>query len=149
MAYQANRAALRASAADAALFDAEQAGPGDAYRLLWLQALDFKANIRQARDEQRRDQLINSYIQTLRIILPYERPRLQTVKMEGDPNKPTLPPEDVAKAMAAVLTKEELKVLDVVAMKIITGSPSPRQTTGIVIDEPSTRQTKKPRTPDL
>jgi hypothetical protein len=29
-------------------------------------------------------------MQTLRYILPFERPRLQAIKMEGDPNAPTL-----------------------------------------------------------
>jgi hypothetical protein len=41
----------------------------------------------------------------------------------------------------------ELKVLDVVAMKIITGSPSPRQSTGIVFDsDPSPPEKGKKRT---
>jgi hypothetical protein len=96
--------------------------------------MECREKIRQAQSEERRDFHAANYVNTLRIILPYERPRLQTVKMEGDPNRPVLPPEDVARALAGVLTKEELRVLDVVAMKVITGSPSPRQTTGITID---------------
>jgi hypothetical protein len=98
------RRALRANAADQALFDREGMGPGDAYRALWLKTLEYKEKERNAHEENKSlwgDRFVN----VMRMILPFERPRLQAIKVEGDPNKPTMPPEDVAKAMAAVLTK--------------------------------------------
>jgi hypothetical protein len=141
---QAARLAVRANAKDQALFDREGMGPGDAYRGLWLLAMECREKIRQAQTDERRDHYTYNYMQTLRYILPFERPRLQAIKVEGDPNHPTLPAEEVAKAMAGVLTKDELRMLDVVAMKIITGSPSPRQTTGITIDRPPIKMKPKP-----
>jgi hypothetical protein len=136
------RLTLRTHEADTARFEAAGMGPGDSYRALWLLALDFREAMRSAGEEHKERWALN-YHQVLRTLLPFERPRLQAIKMEGDPNRPVLPPEDVAAAMANILTHEELRVLDVVAMKLVTGSPSPRQTSGATVDVTPKKPTTK------
>jgi hypothetical protein len=66
-------------------------GPGDAYIALW----DAIVDIRKAQDDPgnnrpRHDYLRDRLIQTLAIILPYERPRLAVVQVKEDHGTPII-----------------------------------------------------------
>jgi hypothetical protein len=100
----------------------EQAGlgPGDAYRGMWAYLHDSLAALRQAKTDERRDYFRHEYATTLYRILPFERPRLQTVKLQGDPDAPVLDPEQMAETIAKMLTQDEIAILDRVAIKLVT-----------------------------
>jgi hypothetical protein len=95
----------------------EQAGlgPGDAYRGMWAYLHDSLAALRQAKTEERRDYFRREYATTLYRLLPFERPRLQTVKLQGDPDRPVMNQEQMAEVVAKMLTQEEIAILDKVA----------------------------------
>jgi hypothetical protein len=54
--------------------------------------------------------------------LPYERPRLQVVKVRTDHDQQQIAPEEMAKALAKALTPEELELLDKVALKLVSAA---------------------------
>jgi hypothetical protein len=97
-------------------------GPGDAYRGLWNYLHDSLDELKKARSEERRDYFRREYATTLYRILPFERPRLQTVKLQGDPDRPVLSTEQMADTISKLLTQDEIAILDKVAIKLVTAS---------------------------
>jgi hypothetical protein len=45
---------------------------------------------------------------------------LQTVKLQGDPDRPVLNPEQMADIISKLLTQDEIAILDRVAIKLVT-----------------------------
>jgi hypothetical protein len=89
--------------------------PGEAYRGLWLHLVDCKRHIegaKIAKNEERERFWKREYSLTLHRIMPYERPRLTTVKVQGDANAPLMSPEALAESLARTLTIAELEALD-------------------------------------
>jgi hypothetical protein len=82
---------------------------------------DYRDEMLKTRSEKRRDYLMAQVATTLYRILPFERPRLQTVKFQGDPNAPIMTQEELANSLATMLTLEELELLDRVAVKLVGG----------------------------
>jgi hypothetical protein len=76
--------------------------------------------VKKARSEERRDYFRREYATTLYRILPFERPRLQTVKLQGDPDRPVMNQEQMAEVIAKMLTQEEIAILDKVAIKLVS-----------------------------
>jgi hypothetical protein len=64
--------------------------------------------------------LQRQYTETLRALLPYERPKLQVVKVKTDHDQAQIAPEEMAKSLAKALTPEELELLDKVALKLVS-----------------------------
>jgi hypothetical protein len=56
----------------------------------------------------------------LKWLLPYERPRLQVVKVKSDHDQAHIAPEEMGKSLAKALTPEELELLDKVALKLVS-----------------------------
>jgi hypothetical protein len=121
----AARKAFRQHKADRERYEAAGLGPGDAYRGLWAILHDYRNEMLKARSEKRRDYLMAQVANTLYRILPFERPRLQTVKFQGDPDAQIRDPQELAETMAKVLTQEELELLDKVALKLVSGPDAP------------------------
>jgi hypothetical protein len=67
------------------------------------------------RSEERRDYFRREYATTLYRILPFERPRLQTVKLQGDPDRPVMNQEQMAEVIAQMVTQEENTIIHRVA----------------------------------
>jgi hypothetical protein len=95
-------------------------GPGDSYRGMWKYLHDCLDELKKARSEERRDYFRREYATTLFRILPFERPRLQTIKLQGDPDRPVMNQEQMAEVVAKLLTQEEIAILDKVALKLVT-----------------------------
>jgi hypothetical protein len=95
-------------------------GPGDAYRGMWRHLHDMLDELKKARSEERRDYFRREYATTLYRILPFERPRLQTVKLQGDPDRQVLSTEQMANTISKLLTQDEIAILDRVAIKLVT-----------------------------
>jgi hypothetical protein len=121
----AARNAFRQHKADRERYEAAGLGPGDAYRGLWGILHDYREEMLKTRSEKRRDYLMAQVATTLYRILPFERPRLQTVKLQGDPDAPIMDPDQLAETMAKTLTLDELELLDKVALKLVTGPAAP------------------------
>jgi hypothetical protein len=117
----AARNAFRQHKADRERYEAAGLGPGDAYRGLWAILHDYRDQMLKTRSEKRRDYLMAQMANTLYRILPFERPRLQTVKLQSDPDAPIRSPEEMAEIMAKALTHDELIFLDKVALKLVAG----------------------------
>jgi hypothetical protein len=100
-------------------FDRHGIHPGDAYRGLWLYYLDMKEKLAAAKSEEDRRYFQREMALTLHRIMPYERPKLTTVKVQGDANAPVVSPEAFAEALAKTLTIAELELLDAVALKLV------------------------------
>jgi hypothetical protein len=92
-------------------------GPGDAYRGMWRHLHDMHDEVKKARSEERRDYFRREYATTLYRIFPFERPRLQTVKLQGDPDRPMMSQEQMADVIAKLLT---IAILDKVAIKLVS-----------------------------
>jgi hypothetical protein len=80
----------------------------DVSRISVSAAGEFRRLAREAQEPENKVMHKREYAHILKMILPYERPKLQAIKLDGDPNKPILPAEDVAAALVGVLTKDEL-----------------------------------------
>jgi hypothetical protein len=115
--------AFRHHQADRERYERAGLGPGEAYRGLWRHlhdVLDDMKAAKAANDEPSRRWFSKEYSQTLFRILPYERPRLQTVQLQGDPDRPVMNQEQMAEVIAKMLTQEEIAILDRVAIKLVT-----------------------------
>jgi hypothetical protein len=87
---------------------------------MWAYLHDSLAALRQAKTEERRDYFRREYATTLYRILPFELRRLQTVKLQGDPDRPMMNQEQMAEVVAKMLTQEEIAILDKVAIKLVS-----------------------------
>jgi hypothetical protein len=104
---------------DRELFEAAGIGPGDSYLALWSHLIELRNQWHVAQSPDRRDVFRREYVDVLKAILPYERPRLQVVKVRTDSDQ-VREPEEMAKALAKALTPEELELLDKVALKLVS-----------------------------
>jgi hypothetical protein len=115
----AARAAFTRIRKDRELFEAAGIGPGDAYLALWSHLIEVRNEWHYEKDRKRKDFLAHRYSEVLKWLLPYERPRLQVVKVKTDQDQ-VREPEEMARALAKALTPEELELLDKVALKLVS-----------------------------
>jgi hypothetical protein len=115
----AARAAFAKVRKDRELFEAAGIGPGDSYLGLWSLLIELRNNWHHATSLERKDVFRREYTDVLKALLPYERPRLQVVKVKTDQDA-VREPEEMAKALAKALTPEELELLDKVALKLVS-----------------------------
>jgi hypothetical protein len=115
----AARAAFAKVRKDRELFEAAGIGPGDSYLGLWSLLIELRNNWHHANSQERKDHFRREYTDVLKALLPYERPRLQVVKVKTDADQ-VREPEEMAKALAKALTLEELELLDKVALKLVS-----------------------------
>jgi hypothetical protein len=115
----AARAAFSKVRKDRELYEAAGIGPGDSYLALWSHLIEMRNHWHYAKSQDRKDYYLERYAETLRWLLPYERPRLQVVKVDASA-KPQQSPEEMARALAKALTPEELELLDKVALKLVS-----------------------------
>jgi hypothetical protein len=104
---------------DREMFEAAGIGPGDSYLALWSHLIEMRNMWNGAKSQERKDYYQRQYTETLRALLPYERPRLQVVKVKTDQEQQR-EPEEMAKALAKALTVEQLELLDKVALKLVS-----------------------------
>lgn len=116
------RHAFKDHQADRERYERKGLGPGEAYRGMWAYLHEMLDHLNATQDEKRKDYFRREYITTLKAILPYERPRLQTIQLQGDPDRPVLSTEQMADAIAKLLTPDEISILDRVALKLVTSS---------------------------
>jgi hypothetical protein len=115
----AARAAFTQVRKDRELFERAGIGPGDSYVALWSMLIEMRNYWTGAKTQERRDYYQQQYVGVLKALLPYERPRLQVVKVktDGDQHRE---PEEMARALAKALTPEELELLDKVVLKLVS-----------------------------
>jgi hypothetical protein len=116
----AARAAFTKVRHDRELFEAAGIGPGDSYLALWSHLIEMRNMWHGAKSQDRKDFYLMRYSETLRWLLPYERPRLAVVKVKSDADNRHMDPETMARALAKSLTPEELELLDRVALKLVS-----------------------------
>jgi hypothetical protein len=104
---------------DRELFAAAGIGPGDAYMALWSHLIELRNSWQSTTIPESRNMYRHEYVDVLKAILPYERPRLAVVKVRTDQDA-VREPEEMAKALAKALTPEELELLDKVALKLVS-----------------------------
>jgi hypothetical protein len=116
--------AFRHHQADRERYERAGLGPGEAYRGLWRHlhdVLDDMKAAKAANDEPSRRFFMHEYSLTLYRLLPFERPRLKTITLQGDPDRPVMSQEQqMAEVVAKMLTQEEIAILDRVAIKLVT-----------------------------
>jgi hypothetical protein len=105
---------------DREMFEAAGIGPGDSYLALWSHLIEMRNMWNFAKSQERKDYYQRQYTETLRALLPYERPRLQVVKVKTDHDAAHVDPEEMARSLAKALTPEELELLDKVALKLVS-----------------------------
>jgi hypothetical protein len=115
----AARAAFAKVRHDRELFEAAGIGPGDSYLALWSHLIELRNQWHNNHAEADRRYYAERYAEVLRWLLPYERPKLQVVKVKTEPGTPQLAPEEMARSLAKALTPEELELLDKVALKLV------------------------------
>jgi hypothetical protein len=81
----------------------------------------MKERLAAAKSEEDRRYFQREMALTLHRLMPYERPKLTTVKLQGDPAAPVVPPEVLAERLAKTLSIAELELLDKVALKLVAG----------------------------
>jgi hypothetical protein len=126
---------------DRELFEAAGIGPGDAYMALWSHLIELRNSWQSTKSDETRGIYRREYVDVLKALLPYERPRLQVVKVktEGDQIRE---PEEMARALAKALTPEELELLDKVALKLVS-APSTIEGKATSTETPDTKQRKR------
>lgn len=129
---------------DRELFEAAGIGPGDAYAALWSFLIETRNCWEAAKTPERKDIHRREYIEVLKAILPYERPRLQVVKVKTDADQ-VREPEEMAKALAKALTPEELELLDKVALKLVSAPATIEAKVEPVPEPPKRGRPVKPR----
>jgi hypothetical protein len=139
----AARAAFTRIRKDRELFEAAGIGPGDAYLALWSHLIEVRNEWHYEKDRKRKDFLAHRYSEVLRWLLPYERPRLQVVKVKTDQDQQR-EPEEMAKALAKALTPEELELLDKVALKLVA-APAQIEAKATPQEPPKVDQRKRKR----
>jgi hypothetical protein len=72
-----------------------------------------------AKTQERKDYYQQQYTGVLKALLPYERPRVQVVKVKSDADNQHIPPEEMARSLAKMLTEEELALLDKISLKLV------------------------------
>jgi hypothetical protein len=72
-----------------------------------------------AKTQERKDFYLQRYEDVLIKLLPYERPRLQVVRVKSDADNEHIPPEEMARSLAKALSPEELEILDKIALKLV------------------------------
>jgi hypothetical protein len=136
----AARAAFTKVRKDRELYEAAGIGPGDAYAALWSHVIEIRNQWQSQQHEEGKRYYSLRYADVLSKLLPYERPRLQVVKVktEGDQLRE---PEEMARALAKALTPEELELLDKVALKLVS---APAQIDGKAEPEPVRPKRSRP-----
>ena len=115
----AARAAFVKIRKDRELWEQAGIGPGDAYLALWSHAIEVRNTWQRQKEEEGKRYYSMRYADILGKLLPYERPRLQVVKVKTDADT-VREPEEMANARAKALTPEELELLDKVALKLVS-----------------------------
>jgi hypothetical protein len=72
---------------------------------LWSHLIEMRNSWQNSHEPDRRDIYRREYVDVLKSILPYERPRLQVVKVKTDSDQ-VREPEEMAKALAKALTPD-------------------------------------------
>jgi hypothetical protein len=99
----AARAAFSKVRKDREMWEAAGIGPGDSYLALWSFLIEMRNSWQGAKVQERKDYFQRQYVDVLKALLPYERPRLQVVKVKTDQDA-VREPEEMAKALAKALT---------------------------------------------
>jgi hypothetical protein len=86
---------------DRELFEAAGIGPGDAYMALWSHLIELRNSWQSTKTPETRGIYRREYVDVLKALLPYERPRLQVVKVKTDQDA-IREPEEMAKALARI-----------------------------------------------
>jgi hypothetical protein len=141
----AARAAFSKVRKDRELYEAAGIGPGDSYLALWSHLIEMRNHWHYAKSQDRKDYYLERYTETLRWLLPYERPRLQVVKVKSDAEHQHVDPEEMARALAKALTPEELELLDRVALKMVSAPGTIDAQAGPVAPEPEPLKARKRR----
>jgi hypothetical protein len=118
---------------DAELWTAAGLGPGDSYLALWSHLIELRNQWHSQKSEGDKRYYAERYSEVLRWLLPFERPRLQVVRVDPDA-KQRIAPEEMARALAKSLTPEELELLDRVALKLVA-PPSEIEATAEPVDQ--------------
>jgi hypothetical protein len=139
----AARAAFSKVRKDRELWEAAGIGPGDSYVALWSFLIEARNSWQGAKVQERKDYWQRQYVEVLGKLLPYERPRLQVVKVKTDQDQ-VREPEEMAKALAKALTPEELELLDKVALKLVS---APATIDGKVEEPPPPRRGRPSKKP--
>jgi hypothetical protein len=126
------------------LWEAAGIGPGDAYLALWSHLIEMRNYWHGAQTQERRDFYLMRYTETLKWLLPYERPRLQVVKVKNDHDQAHMAPEEMAKSLAKALTLEELELLDKVALKLVS-APATLEAKAERVVEPPAKHGRSPK----
>jgi hypothetical protein len=140
----AARAAFAKVRKDRELFEAAGIGPGDSYLGLWSLLIELRNSWHHANSQERKDHFRREYTDVLKALLPYERPRLQVVKVKTDHEAERIAPEEMAKSLAKALTPEELELLDKVALKLVS-APSTIDAKAESAPEPPPKRGRPPK----
>jgi hypothetical protein len=121
---RAARVAFTRVEKDRALFERAGIGPGDAYLALWSHLIELRNQWHSQKSEERKDYFSERYAEVLRWILPYERPRLQVVRVKSEHEAQVIPPEEMARSLSKILTEQELELLDRISIKLAAPAPT-------------------------
>jgi hypothetical protein len=128
---------------DRELFEAAGIGPGDSYVALWSFLIEARNSWQGAKVQERKDYWQRQYVEVLGKLLPYERPRLQVVKVKTDSDQ-VREPEEMARALAKALTPEELELLDKVALKLVS-APATLEAKAEPVVVPTAKRGRSPK----
>jgi hypothetical protein len=90
---------------------------------LWSHLIELRNQWHSQQSEEAKRYFAERYSDLLLKILPYERPRLAVVRVKSEREQEHIPPEEMARALAKILTPQELELLDKIALKLVAPSP--------------------------
>jgi hypothetical protein len=116
---RAAKAAFPRIRKDAEMFNAAGLGPGDAYLGLWAHLIELRNQWHSQQSQERKDYFSERYCDVLIKLLPFERPRLQVVRVKSEYEQQHIDPETMARSLAKMLSPQELELLDKIAIKMV------------------------------
>jgi hypothetical protein len=116
---QAARVAFTRIRHDRELWEQAGVGPGDSYLALWSHLIELRNQWHSQQSQERKDYFSERYVEVLKALLPYERPRMAVVRMKTDAENQHINPETMARSLSKMLTEEELALLDRISLKLV------------------------------
>jgi hypothetical protein len=136
---QAARVAFSKIRHDREMWEQAGVGPGDAYLAMWSHLIELRNQWHSQQTDEGKRYYSERYIEVLKALLPFERPRLAVVRVKSDVDRQVIDPETMARQLAKTLTPQELELLDKIAIKMVA-APEVVEAKAEPVPEPKRRK---------